>query len=117
RVSTRASLFLRPPISSIRAPAVGATRFVSLFVMRLSGLLLLTAFVELRGQQAHLAVSPVRPLPGALVRLSVTDAAAAPDSLVAVTGTMAGEPLHFRVMRGAWRAIGAVPVDSGGDVV
>ena len=41
----------------------------------------------------------------------------ASDSIVGVAGTMAGEPLHFVGARGVWRAIGAVPVDSGGEVV
>jgi len=82
-----------------------------------SSLLLLVGAAELSAQQAHLAVMPARPAPGALVRLTLTDAAAAPDSIVAITGTMAGEPLHFIGAHGAWRAIGAVPVDSGGEVV
>ena len=72
--------------------------------------------VELQAQQAHLAITPARPLPGAIVRLSLTDAGAS-DAIVGVTGTMAGEPLHFVGGKGAWRAIGAVPVDSGGEVV
>jgi len=80
------------------------------------GFMLITA-AELQAQQAHLAIRPARPLPGALVRLKLTDAAAANDSIVAVAGTMAGEPLHFVGGGGAWRAIGAVPVDSGGEVV
>lgn len=63
-------------------------------------------------QQARLAIAPARPTPGTIVRITVTDSAAG-DSIVAVRGTMSGEPLHFR--RGArrsWRALGAVPVDS-----
>jgi murein DD-endopeptidase MepM/ murein hydrolase activator NlpD len=79
-------------------------------------LILLLAAPELQAQQPRLAVAPARPRPGAIVRLTVTDAAGERDSLVAVVGTMAGEPLHFRATRGVWRAIGAVPVDSGGDV-
>lgn len=79
------------------------------------GLMLVAPF-ELQAQQAHLAISPARPLPGAIVRLNLTDAGAS-DAIVGVTGTMAGEPLHFAGRRGAWRAIGAVPVDSGGEVV
>jgi murein DD-endopeptidase MepM/ murein hydrolase activator NlpD len=82
----------------------------------LFGFMLATA-VELHAQQAHLAIAPARPLPGAIVRLNLTDAGAASDAIVSVTGTMAGEPLHFVGAGGAWRAIGAVPVDSGGDVV
>jgi murein DD-endopeptidase MepM/ murein hydrolase activator NlpD len=82
-----------------------------------SGVLLLVGAAELSAQQAHLAVTPTRPAPGALVRLTLSDAAAASDSIIAVAGTMAGEPLHFVGAHGAWRAIGAVPVDSSGEVV
>jgi len=77
---------------------------------------LLTGAVELQGQQAHLVIAPARPLPGAIVRLTLTDAGAS-DAIVGVTGTMAGEPLHFIGARATWRAIGAVPVDSAGPVV
>lgn len=79
--------------------------------------LMLVAPAELQGQQAHLAISPARPLPGAIVRLNLTDGGAASDAIVGVSGTMAGEPLHFVGADGAWRAIGAVPVDSSGKVV
>ncbi|HEX7977700.1 MAG TPA: M23 family metallopeptidase [Gemmatimonadaceae bacterium] len=79
--------------------------------------LMLIAPVELHGQQAHLAIRPARPMPGAIVRLSLTDGGAAKDAIVGVAGTMAGEPLHFVGGGGAWRAIGAVPVDSSGEVV
>jgi len=82
-----------------------------------SVLLLFTTAVELRGQQARLDIAPASPLPGALVRLTLAGPGAARDSFVAVTGTMAGEPLHFVAGRGVWRAIGAVPVDSNGAVV
>jgi murein DD-endopeptidase MepM/ murein hydrolase activator NlpD len=76
----------------------------------------LIASAVLQGQQAHLAIRPARPLPGAIVRLSLTDAGAS-DAIVAVSGTMAGEPLHFIGIGRAWRAIGAVPVDSGNAIV
>jgi murein DD-endopeptidase MepM/ murein hydrolase activator NlpD len=82
----------------------------------LLGFMLIIA-VELQAQQPRLAIRPARPLPGALVRLNLTDAAAASDAIVGVAGTMAGEPLHFVGGGGAWRAIGAVPVDSGGEIV
>jgi murein DD-endopeptidase MepM/ murein hydrolase activator NlpD len=78
--------------------------------------LLLVVATALPAQQARLGIAPAHPMPGAIVRLSLTDAGAS-DAIVGVTGTMAGEPLHFAVARGAWRAIGAVPVDSGGEVV
>lgn len=61
-------------------------------------------------------VSPAGPAPGALVRIEVVDSTSS-DSITAVDGTMAGEPLHF-VASGArrWRAIGPVPVDASGRV-
>jgi murein DD-endopeptidase MepM/ murein hydrolase activator NlpD len=71
---------------------------------------------ELSAQQARLTISPARPQPGALVRLSLSNLGEARDSVVSISGTMAGEPLHFRRSGGARRAIGAVPVDSGGVV-
>ena len=71
---------------------------------------------DLRAQQARLAIAPARPLPGSLVTLTLTGAASRSDSIVAVSGTMAGEPLHFHASRGEYRAIGAVPVDSSGVV-
>jgi murein DD-endopeptidase MepM/ murein hydrolase activator NlpD len=71
---------------------------------------------DLRAQQARLAITPARPLPGSLVTLTLTGAARSNDSIVGVSGTMAGEPLHFRPSRGEYRAIGAVPVDSNGVV-
>ena len=78
--------------------------------------LLVLSAAELRAQQARLAITPERPLPGALVTLTVTGLGAASDSVAGVRGTMAGEPLHFVASRGAHRAIGAVPVDSTGTV-
>jgi murein DD-endopeptidase MepM/ murein hydrolase activator NlpD len=66
---------------------------------------------ELRAQQPRLSIAPARPLPGALVTLTLSHIDTR-DSVVAITGTMAGEPLHFATTRGVRRAIGAVPVDS-----
>src|SRR4051812_5930775 len=68
-------------------------------------------------QSSRLTIAPERPLPGALVRLTLARTGEAGDSIVAVQGTMANEPLHFVARSGAWRAIGAVPVDSTGPVV
>ena len=67
---------------------------------------------ELPAQQARLTIAPARPLPGAIVKLTVSNLAGARDSAVALTGTMAGEPLHFVLSGSLYRAIGAVPVDS-----
>jgi murein DD-endopeptidase MepM/ murein hydrolase activator NlpD len=73
----------------------------------------LVAPADLSAQQARLSVTPARPLPGALVTVTVANLVGARDSAVSISGTMAGEPLHFTRSRGAYRAIGAVPVDSG----
>ncbi|HEX7942259.1 MAG TPA: hypothetical protein VF488_10665, partial [Gemmatimonadaceae bacterium] len=81
----------------------------------LFGFTLLTS-AELQGQRPHLAIRPARPMPGAIVQLSLTDPGAS-DAIVGVSGMMAGEPLHFASAAGAWRAIGAVPVDSSSAVV
>ena len=62
-------------------------------------------------QPLELAIEPAKPAPGALVRLTLT-AASLGDSVTSVTGSMAGEPLHFvAVDGGTWRALGPVPVD------
>jgi murein DD-endopeptidase MepM/ murein hydrolase activator NlpD len=79
-------------------------------------LLVMCSAAELGAQRARLTIAPARPAPGALVRLALTGAEAAGDSVVAIRGTMAGEPLHFTRSRGAYRAIGAVPVDTGNTV-
>lgn len=67
---------------------------------------------EADAQQARLSIAPARPAPGTIVRITISDSAVR-DSIVAVRGTMAGEPLHFRrAERRSWRALGGVPVDS-----
>jgi murein DD-endopeptidase MepM/ murein hydrolase activator NlpD len=67
---------------------------------------------ELAAQQPRLTVSPAKPSGGAIVRVTLDPGATQRDQIVAITGTMAGEPLHFR--RGdhaQWRALGGIPVD------
>jgi len=66
----------------------------------------------LHAQGARLAIAPEHPMPGDIVKLTLTGANVAGDSIISVRGTMAGEPLHFVGTGGAQRAIGAVPVDS-----
>ncbi len=66
----------------------------------------------LGAQDARLVVAPRRPMPGAIVRLTLTGLRDARDSVTSIRGTMAGEPLHFAAAGGAHRAIGAVPVDA-----
>lgn len=79
--------------------------------VRCLGLLLALSSAELRAQQPRLSITPARPLPGALVTLTLSSLGAR-DSVVTIEGRMAGEPLHFVTTRGVRRAIGAVPVDS-----
>ena len=75
--------------------------------------LVAVASSSLLAQQAQLAITPARPLPGAIVRLTLSGAVVDGDSITSVTGTMAGEPLHFEAAMGAtFTALGAVPVDS-----
>jgi murein DD-endopeptidase MepM/ murein hydrolase activator NlpD len=79
-----------------------------------------TAFLvghTLAGQTAHLAVRPAQPEPGAIARLTLITPRLA-DTIVAVHGLMAGEPLHFIAAgAGNWHAIGGVPVDATGSLV
>jgi murein DD-endopeptidase MepM/ murein hydrolase activator NlpD len=82
--------------------------FRLLFAAALGGALL----VAPAAAQPHLSVSPAHPLPGGVVTLTLRDAGDGSDSIVAIRGTMAGEPLHFEAVRREHRAIGAVPVDS-----
>ncbi len=58
-----------------------------------------------------MAWRPATPLQGSLVLVGVR--AAPLDSVHAVDGELAGEPLHFELIDGWFRAIGAVPLDAG----
>jgi murein DD-endopeptidase MepM/ murein hydrolase activator NlpD len=67
--------------------------------------------------QSRLTVVPAKTDPGAVVRLQLSGWARR-DSVRAVAGEMAGEPLHFvRADSGRWRAIGGVPVDAATTVM
>lgn len=71
----------------------------------------LAAAGTLGAQGARLSIMPAHPEPGAIVRVSVTTGAS--DSIVAISATMSGEPLHFhRLTRTRYAAIGGVSVDS-----
>jgi murein DD-endopeptidase MepM/ murein hydrolase activator NlpD len=77
--------------------------------------LLLASFSALAGQGkqdgVRVAWRPARPLQGSLVLVGVR--AAPVDSVHAVLGELAGKPLHFELIDGWFRAIGAVPLDAG----
>ncbi|MEO7712545.1 MAG: fatty acid desaturase [Gemmatimonadaceae bacterium] len=73
--------------------------------------------VPLYGQAPRLSIAPLRPEPGAIVRVTLTDVQGIGDSVVTVRGTMAGEPLHFTSSHGEYRAIGAIPVDTSSSII
>jgi murein DD-endopeptidase MepM/ murein hydrolase activator NlpD len=74
---------------------------------------LLIAASGANAQAPSVTVAPDNALPGSIVRLSVTEGSGRADSVVAIRGTMAGEPLRFLVAdSGQFRAIGAIPVDA-----
>ena len=80
--------------------------------------LLATLSSALSAQSSRLSISPLRPEPGAIVRLTLTAPAPGSDSIVSIRGTMAGEPLHFlQATVGNWHAIGGIPVDAENTVV
>ncbi|MDQ3674450.1 MAG: M23 family metallopeptidase, partial [Gemmatimonadota bacterium] len=82
------------------------TRWLAAVFVSLSG----TA-ASIQGQAPKLEIEPSQPAPGALVRLTL-HAGAQSDSVTNVSGSMAGERLHFVMAgEGVWRALGAVPVD------
>ncbi|HEX6250169.1 MAG TPA: M23 family metallopeptidase [Gemmatimonadaceae bacterium] len=84
----------------------------------LAGALVLAWAAPADAQRAALVISPGKPEPGAVVRLTLSDAPGGGDPAVAVRGAMAGEQLHFVYAGGgAWRALGAVPVDASDSVV
>lgn len=71
----------------------------------------------LSAQQPRLTVAPAQAAPGSIVRITLAASGASDDSILALTGSMAGEPLHFQQRGGAWRAIGPIPVDATDSVV
>src|SRR5262249_9590375 len=63
-------------------------------------------------------VTPGRPATGSFVALSIRRANRPGDSLASVSGTMAGEPLHFRAdSAGVLRGFGIVPIEASDSVV
>jgi murein DD-endopeptidase MepM/ murein hydrolase activator NlpD len=77
-------------------------------------ILLLMAATSVAAAQPRLLANPSRPQPGAIVRLTVRATA---DSVTAIGGTLAGEPLHFVRSDSGWRAIGGIPTDAQGNIV
>ncbi len=66
----------------------------------------------------RLQIEPKQPATGALTRLTIDRLASHADSIVRVTGTMAGEPLHFRPLDAdRMQALGAIPIDASDSVV
>jgi murein DD-endopeptidase MepM/ murein hydrolase activator NlpD len=65
-----------------------------------------------------LGVTPSRPEVGSLVLLSLRRSNTPGDSILSITGWMAGEPLHFHSdSMGMERAFGVIPVESSDSVV
>jgi murein DD-endopeptidase MepM/ murein hydrolase activator NlpD len=69
-------------------------------------------------QQPRLTLDPGHPGTATLVRLTLDRVAKVGDTAVAITGVMAGEPLHFRrAGNGKLQALGAVPLDVSDSLV
>jgi murein DD-endopeptidase MepM/ murein hydrolase activator NlpD len=69
-------------------------------------------------QQPRLTMAPARPATGTLVRLTLDRIAVPGDTLIALSGAMAGEPLHFKAVgNGTFQALGAVPLDVSDSLV
>lgn len=66
---------------------------------------------------AKLTITPRRPEIGSLVLLSFRRSSAAGDSILEITGRMAGEPLHFRLDSETETAFGLVPLEASDSVV
>ena len=79
---------------------------------------LVGAFHAAGAQQPRLTMDPREPSGGSLVRLTIDRLDRHDDSIVDITGTMAGEPLHFRdATNGRRQALGAVPIDVSDSLV
>lgn len=71
----------------------------------------------LNAQTPYLSATPMHPKPGGIVKLAIKDGELHGDSVVAVSGEMAGEALHLiRENSSTWHAIGAYPVDGADSV-
>jgi murein DD-endopeptidase MepM/ murein hydrolase activator NlpD len=72
------------------------------------------AAAQRAGSTPRVAWRPAAPLQGSLVLIGVE--ARATDSVQAVRGELAGEALHFELIDGWFRALGAVPLGAGARV-
>jgi murein DD-endopeptidase MepM/ murein hydrolase activator NlpD len=69
-------------------------------------------------QQPQMFVEPRQPSEGSLVRLTIDRLTRNDDSVATVAGSMAGEPLHFRLAPGGrLQALGAIPLEASDSVV
>lgn len=65
-------------------------------------------------QQGSVRIEPASPLPGAFVRVTLSG----PADVASISGTMAGEPLHFTPSgKATWSTLAGVPVDASDSVV
>jgi hypothetical protein len=69
------------------------------------------ATAQRAGKSPQIAWRPPVPLQGSLVLIGVE--ARGTDSVRSVRGELAGEPLHFELINGWFRAIGGVPLGAG----
>jgi len=85
---------------------------------RLLTILAVAAHVNAIGAQAPTVVmTPAIAPPGSIVRFAVRVASSGDDAIVAIHGSLAGEPLRFlHADSGRYHAIGAVPVDASDSV-
>jgi murein DD-endopeptidase MepM/ murein hydrolase activator NlpD len=72
------------------------------------------AAAQQAGRTAAIAWRPPVPRQGSLVLIGVE--ARGIDSVAAVRGELAGEPLHFELINGWFRAVGGVPLAAGARV-
>jgi murein DD-endopeptidase MepM/ murein hydrolase activator NlpD len=75
-------------------------------------LLLLLAPATVLAQKPTVRIVPAQPRPGAIVRVTVSSAGTAD----AISGSLAGEPLHFERSGDTWTAIGGITTDAEGRV-
>src|SRR4051812_15994965 len=79
-------------------------------VMRIALLVLAPSIVSAQSPSAR--ILPAAPRPGAIVRVVVAGA----GNASAISGTLAGEALHFERTGSSWTALGGVPTDAEGRV-